>query len=71
MQDLGLNPRPVELESALYQDPQVTHTLKVSEVLSKLLFSDTQSLKPTGINCFKNPFMYNSNMQRIDIDKYV
>ena len=28
MQDLGLNPIPVELESALYQDPQMTHILK-------------------------------------------
>lgn len=46
MQDLGLNPRAVELESVLYQDPQVAHTLKVSEVLSKLLFPDTQRLNP-------------------------
>lgn len=39
MQDLGLQSQELtELESML-SDPQVTHTLKVSEVLSKLLFS--------------------------------
>lgn len=41
MQDFGLSSGPVELESALYQDPQMTHKLEVSEVLSKLLFFQT------------------------------
>ena len=47
MQDLGLSPGPVELESALYQDPQMTHKLKVSEVLSKLLFFRHTEAQPT------------------------
>ena len=75
MQDFGLNPIPVELESALYQDPQMTHILKSQKYYLNYFFQrhrgSSHYTHAHWINCFKNPFMYNSNMGRIDIDKYV